>query len=167
LKDTSIEEVPFEADLVITSAAGYPLDLTFYQTIKGITAAQHIAKPGGRILIIGECSEGIGSSEFARKLHAYTGHQDYLDEIRDSTVEPDQWQLEKLALVGLKHELFFFTPGVGKEQVGFLGDHLYSDLTAAINAATNGLRADAHIAVIADGPYVYARVKQNDPKPVV
>jgi hypothetical protein len=41
LKDTSIEVVPFAADLVITSAAGYPLDLTFYQTIKGITAAQH------------------------------------------------------------------------------------------------------------------------------
>jgi len=158
LKDTSIEVVPFAADLVITSAAGYPLDLTFYQTIKGITAAQHIAKHGGRILVIGECSEGIGSSEFARKLHAYTGHQDYLDEIRDSRVETDQWQLEKLALVGLKHELFFYTPGVSKQQVCFLGEHLYSDLTAAIDAAIIGLPEDARIAVIPEGPYVYARV---------
>jgi lactate racemase len=162
LKDTSIEVVPFAADLVITSAAGYPLDLTFYQTIKGITAAQHIAKPGGRILVIGECSEEIGSSEFARKLHAYTGHQDYLNEIRDSRVETDQWQLEKLALVGLKHELFFYTPGVSKQQVGFFGEHLYSDLTVAIDAATIGLPADARIAVIPEGPYVYARVKQSD-----
>jgi lactate racemase len=162
LKDTSIEVVPFAADLVITSAAGYPLDLTFYQTIKGITAAQHIAKPGGRILVIGECSEGIGSAEFARKLRAYTGHQDYLDEIRDSRVETDQWQLEKLALVGAKHELFFFTPGVSKQQVGFLGEHLYSNLTAAIDAATAGLPADARIAIIPEGPYAYARVKQND-----
>ena len=161
LKDTSIEDVPFAADLVITSAAGYPLDLTFYQSVKGITAAQHIAKPGGRILVIGECAEGIGSSEFAHKLQAYTGHQNYLDEIRDSKVETDQWQLEKLALVGLKHELFFFTPGVSKEQVGFLGDHLYSDLAAAIDAATTGLPAHARIAVITEGPYVYARVKQN------
>jgi lactate racemase len=162
LKDTSIEVVPFAADLVITSAAGYPLDLTFYQTIKGITAAQHIAKPGGRILVIGECPEGIGSSEFARKLHAYTGHQDYLSEIRDSRVETDQWQLEKLALVGLKHELFFFTPGVNKQQVGFLAEHLYSDLAGAIDAATAGLPADARIAIIPEGPYAYARAKQND-----
>jgi nickel-dependent lactate racemase len=162
LQDTSIEEVPFAADLVITSAAGYPLDLTFYQSVKGITAAQHIAKPEGRILVIGECAEGIGSSEFARKLQAFTGHQDYLDEIRGSKVEADQWQLEKLALVGLKHELFFFTPGVSKEQVGFLGDHLYSDLAAAIDAATMGLPLDARIAVITEGPYVYARVKQNN-----
>ena len=161
LKDTSIEDVPFAADLVITSAAGYPLDLTFYQLIKGITAAQHIAKTGGRILVIGECAEGIGSSEFAHKLRAYTGHQDYLDEIRDSDVEADQWQLEKLALTGLKHELFFFAPGVRKEQIGFLGDHLYSDLAAAIDAATTGLLADAHIAVVSEGPYVYARVKQS------
>jgi len=28
------------------------LDLTFYQAVKGITAAQHIVKPGGRILIM-------------------------------------------------------------------------------------------------------------------
>jgi nickel-dependent lactate racemase len=162
LKDTSIEEVPFAADLVITSASGYPLDLTFYQSVKGITAAQHIAKPRGRILVIGECAEGIGSSEFANKLQAYAGHQNYLDEIRDSKVETDQWQLEKLALVGLKHELFFFTPGVSKEQIGFLGDHLYSDLAAAIDAATTGLPAHARIAVITEGPYVYARVKQNN-----
>jgi nickel-dependent lactate racemase len=162
LKDTSTEVVPFAADLVITSAAGYPLDLTFYQTIKGITAAQHIAKPRGRILVIGECSEGIGSSEFARELHAYMGHQGYLDKIRDSRVEADQWQLEKLALVGLKHELFFFTPGVSQQQVGVLGRSLYSDLIAAIAAATTGLPADARIAVIPEGPYVYARVKQND-----
>jgi nickel-dependent lactate racemase len=160
LKDTSIEDVPFAADLVLTSAAGYPLDLTFYQLVKGITAAQHIAKPQGRILVIGECAEGIGSSEFANKLQAYTGHQNYLDEISDSKVETDQWQLEKLALVGLKHELFFFTPGVSKEQVGFLGDRLYSDLAAAIDAATTGLPAHARIAVITEGPYVYARVKQ-------
>jgi nickel-dependent lactate racemase len=75
LKDTSLEDVSFAADLVITSAAGYPLDLTFYQLIKGITAAQHIAKARGRILVIGECAEGIGSSEFAHKLRAYTGHK--------------------------------------------------------------------------------------------
>jgi nickel-dependent lactate racemase len=162
LKDTSIEVVPFAADLVISSAAGYPLDLTFYQTIKGITAAQHIARSGGSILVIAECSEGIGSAEFERKLHDYTGHEDYLEEIRDSKVETDQWQLEKLALVGLKHKLFFFTPGVSKHQVGCLREHLYSDLAAAIDAATAGLPTNARIAVVPEGPYVYARVKQND-----
>ncbi len=68
LRRTSLERLDGLADLVITSAAGNPLDLTFYQTIKGVTAAAHLVKPGGRVLILGECSEGAGSSEFAAKL---------------------------------------------------------------------------------------------------
>lgn len=158
LKRTSLEPLPALADLVITSAAGHPLDLTFYQTIKGLTAAQHIAKPGGRILILGECSEGVGSPEFARKLEAYAGHQHFLDEISKSEVEVDQWQLEKLALVGLKHELFFYTPGVTKRQMGSLGENYYADMSEAIAAAMRGLPGDARIALVPEGPYVYARV---------
>ncbi len=68
LQTTSLMRLTGLADAVITSAAGYPLDLTFYQTIKGVTAAQHIVKPGGRILAIGQCPEGIGSPEFSEKL---------------------------------------------------------------------------------------------------
>ncbi len=108
LRRTSLEKLSGLADVVITSAAGHPLDLTFYQTIKGITAAQHLVKDGGRILILSECSEGIGSDEFAQKLEAFSGYAAYLDEIKDTEVVADQWQLEKLALVGLKNELFFF-----------------------------------------------------------
>jgi len=158
LKDTSLQSLPELADLVITSAAGYPLDLTFYQTIKGITAAQHIAKPGTGILILGACTEGIGSPEFAQKLQAYPGHQEYLDEIRHREVVVDQWQLEKLALTGLKHKLFFYTPGVAKQQLGTLGDSYYPILEAALAAAMDGLPADARVALVPEGPYVYARV---------
>ncbi len=159
LKDTSLEPLPALADLVITSAAGYPLDLTFYQTIKGITAASHIVKPGGRILVIGECSEGVGSPEFARKLEAYAGHQHYLDEIRSAEVEVDQWQLEKLALVGLETELYFYTPGVTKLQIGALAANYYADLDAAIAAAVDGLPPGSRVALVPEGPYVYARVQ--------
>ena len=68
LRSTSLAPLPAYADAVITSAAGHPLDLTFYQCGKGVTAAQHVVKPGGRILLLGECAEGVGSPEFAEKL---------------------------------------------------------------------------------------------------
>jgi nickel-dependent lactate racemase len=158
LKGTSLERLPGLADLVITSAAGHPLDLTFYQTIKGITAAQHIVKPGGRILVMGACSEGVGSPEFARKLEAYAGHQRYLDEIRDSEVEVDQWQLEKLALTGVATELFFYTPGVTARQIGSLGKNYFGTANEAIAAALAGLPHGARVALVPEGPYVYARV---------
>ena len=157
LQQTSLERLPALADLVITSAAGHPLDLTFYQTVKGITAAANITKPNGRILVLGECAEGIGSPEFARKLGAYLGPQAFLDQIRSTEVEVDQWQLEKLALVELKHELFLYTPGVTKKQLGSLGERYHADLDEAIAAALDGLPPNALVALVPDGPYAYAR----------
>jgi nickel-dependent lactate racemase len=158
LRRTSLEKLSGLADAVITSAAGHPLDLTFYQTVKGITAAQHIVKPGGRVLILGECREGIGSPEFARMLEAFSDCNGYLDEIKNSPVVADQWQLERLALAGLKSELFFYTPGVDKKQLGIFGNGSFADLTEAISATLDGLAAGARVAVIPEGPYVYARV---------
>ncbi len=158
LRNTSLEKLSGLADVVITSAAGYPLDLTFYQTIKGVTAAQHIVKPGGRILILGECPEGVGSPQFTRTLAAFAGDQDYLDAIKDRPVIADQWQLEKLALVGLKNEVFFYTPGVTREQLGALAPNLFGDLNIAIAGALQDLPAGARVALVPEGPYVYARV---------
>jgi nickel-dependent lactate racemase len=157
LERTSLESLAEPADAVITSAAGYPLDLTFYQTVKGITAAQHIVKPGGRILIVSECAEGVGSPEFAGRLKSLTGFKEFLDEIRESAVEVDQWQLEKLALTGLKFELFFYTPGVSARQLGFLGARAFDSLDEAVAAILQGLPADARIALVPDGPYTFAR----------
>ena len=154
---TCLERLAEPADAAITSAAGYPLDLTFYQTIKGVTAAQHIVKPGGRILALAECAEGVGSPEFARRLGALTGFESFLDEIRESAVEIDQWQLEKLALTGLKHELFFYTPGVSKRQLGFLGANAFDDLDEAVAAVLDGLPAGARGALVPEGPYTFAR----------
>jgi nickel-dependent lactate racemase len=157
LEETSLEILPAPADVVITSAAGYPLDLTFYQTVKGVTAAQHIARQGGRILVLGECPEGMGSPEFAQFMRTLTGFQNFLDEIRETPVEVDQWQLEKLALTGLNHELYFYTPGIAKEQLGCLGARTFNDLNEAVAAVLHGLPADANVVLVPDGPYTYAR----------
>jgi nickel-dependent lactate racemase len=158
LRSTSLAPLPAPADAAITSGAGYPLDLTFYQIIKGVTAAQHVVKSGGKILILGECAEGIGSPEFADKLCNFTGDQQYLDAIADTPVIPDQWQLEKLALVGLTRELSFYTPGAAKDQLGALQAHSFANINAAVEHLLADLPPDASIALIPDGPYCFARV---------
>lgn len=157
LEDTTLEPLDGLADAAITSAAGYPLDLTFYQSVKGLTAAQHIVKPGGRILVLGECAEGMGSDEFARMIRNYAGHAAFLDEIQESPVEVDQWQLERLALVGMKNELFFYTPGIGPEELGSLAPRAFDDLDQAIAALLNGLPSNALVLLVPEGPYTYAR----------
>jgi nickel-dependent lactate racemase len=157
LEKTSLETLSEPADVVITSSAGYPLDLTFYQTVKGITAAEHIVKPGGRILLLGECAEGIGGAEFAEQLRSLTSFQDFLNAIRETPVEVDQWQLEKLALVGVAHELYFYTPGVTKDQLGCLRSRLFTDIDSAVAAVLKGVPAGARVVLVPDGPYAYAR----------
>lgn len=160
LETTSLARLPEPVDVAITSAAGYPLDLTFYQVIKGITAAEHIVKPGGTILLAAECAEGMGSPAFAKMLADYPGHQAYLDSIRDTPVVNDQWQAERLALSGLKHRLLFYAPGVKPEQLGSLAPQLFANLDNAVRAALGGLDADARVALIPEGPYTYARAEE-------
>lgn len=144
-------------DAVITSSAGYPLDLTFYQCLKGLTAAQHIVKPGGKMLLLAECAEGIGSPEYARLLKAYRGHAEFLKEIENAPVEIDQWQLEKLALAGLKHELLFYTPGAAREEQGSLGSLAFADVNEAVAALFSDLAPGARVALLPEGPYTFAR----------
>ena len=86
------------------------------------------------------------------------GHEQYLREIADTPVVPDQWQLEKLALVGLNHRLFFFTPGVSAEDLGALGADSVSDPNVAVQRVLEGLPAGARVVLIPEGPYCFARV---------
>jgi nickel-dependent lactate racemase len=157
IESTSLAPLDALADAAITSAAGYPLDLTFYQCVKGVTAAKHIVKPGGPILLVSECAEGIGSPEYARLLQEYTGPAGYLEKLRNAKVEIDQWQLEKLALVEQEHELLFFTPGAPKEAMGSLRTNAFGALDEAVAALVSKLPKGARIALVPDGPYTYAR----------
>ena len=58
-------------DVVVTSSAGYPLDTTWYQAVKGLTGALPIVKDGGTIVLAASLSEGVGSHEFQRRIAAY------------------------------------------------------------------------------------------------
>ncbi len=157
IENTSLAPLGALADAAITSAAGYPLDLTFYQCVKGMTAASHIVKPGGPMLLVSECAEGIGSPEYARLLHEYTGAASYLETIRSAKVEIDQWQLEKLALVGLEHKMLFYIPGAPMEALGGLRSNAFGTLEEAVAALVSKLPKGARIALVPDGPYTYAR----------
>jgi len=152
-----LEELPGQVDAAITSCAGYPLDLTFYQAIKGITAAQHIVKPGGRILLMAECAEGPGAHEFCQMLKRTDSWEEFLESIREAPVTVDQWQLEKLALVARKCEVVFYTPGLPADYHSTLWGRAVNSPSEAMQALTRGLAPGSTVAVLPEGPYVLAR----------
>ena len=119
------------ADAVITTGGGHPLDMTFYQCIKGITAAESMVRPGGRILMVGACSEGVGSPEFSEMMTRYPSDGAFLRGIEGVPVTIDQWQLEKLALVTQKNEVLYSVPGLPAEYQSKVWGRAYPQAAAS------------------------------------
>ncbi len=157
VSDAMLHRLDERVDAAITTAAGYPLDLTFYQAIKGITAAAQIVKPGGRILLLAACGEGSGGDEFTALLKTGLGDHEYLSRIAQSPVAVDQWQLEKLALVTANIGVLYYVPGLDPQLYPKLWGKAYHSPDAAVSVLLDGLAPNSEIAVIPDGPYVLAK----------
>jgi nickel-dependent lactate racemase len=155
--EVMLETLEEPVDAVVTTGAGYPLDLTFYQSIKGITAAAPLVKPGGTILLIGACEEGSGSPEFTRLLSEYRDAGQFLRDIGDRPVIVDQWQLEKLALVKQKADLMFYVPGLDSRFQACLWGPTFPTAPAAVQSLARQLPRGARVAIIPEGPYVLAQ----------
>ncbi|HOZ20979.1 MAG TPA: nickel-dependent lactate racemase [bacterium] len=52
------------ADVVIASAGGHPADVNLIQSHKSIHHAYQAVKSGGTVIVLAECSEGVGSAAF-------------------------------------------------------------------------------------------------------
>lgn len=59
-----LKELPRGADIVLVSQGGAPKDLNLYQTQKALDNARHAVNPGGVIVLIGSCKEGLGEKVF-------------------------------------------------------------------------------------------------------
>ena len=154
-----LETLAEPVDAVITTSAGYPLDLTFYQAVKGVTAASHIVKRGGRILLLAACAEGAGGPEFRRLLAEGASDREFLRKIEGAPVTVDQWQLEKLGLVTTRAEVLYYVPGLPPEFQHSLWGKAYPTPEAAVEALLSSLPRNARIALIPEGPYVLARAE--------
>ena len=141
---------------VVTSGAGYPLDKNYYQTVKGMVAALDILEPGGNLFIVSECTEGIGSPEYAecqRRL-IDMGAEALMEQILPKTkADIDEWETEmqlKVAKVGKIHLFSGCLCDADKQLTGVV--HIDS-LVEAIQQSVNEF-GDKRVAVIPEGPYV-------------
>ena len=143
------------AEIVVTSAAGYPLDTTFYQAVKGLTGCLPIVKQGGTIILAAGLSEGIGSPEFAGLFREHANLDVFMEKIlgRDYFVL-DQWQLEELAKVRRKARVKLVSDGLPADVIAGLFVEPAPSVEAAVAEAIAMHGPDAKIAVIPKGPYV-------------
>lgn len=142
-------------DVVITSAAGYPLDLTFYQGIKGIGAAAPIVKHGGTVIIAHECSEGIGGPEFTDIMLATDDPHGVIREaITSDTRSIDLWQLHKLELVLRRARVLSYSTSIDDDTQRSLFVEPIHSIEDAVAECIEQYGPDTTIAVMPEGPYV-------------
>ncbi len=155
VRDTVAEAV----DIVVTSSAGYPLDTTYYQSVKGMVAAMEIVKPGGTVIVAASMSEGIGSKPFQSLFDTHVSLDAFCQEIANPEYfVMDQWQLEMLAKIRRKAAVKAVTDGLPPEVLRRLFIEPAASVEAAVADALAEHGADATIAVIPKGPYVIAEV---------
>ena len=74
--------IPQRSDIVLVSQGGAPKDLNLYQTQKALDNAKHAVKPGGIIILIGSCKEGLGEKCFERWIREANCAHDLIDRVQ-------------------------------------------------------------------------------------
>jgi len=75
-------DIPELADLVIATPGGLPKDISLYQTQKALDNARSAVRPGGIIVLAGQCAEGFGERVFEEWLTAAGKPADLLSRVR-------------------------------------------------------------------------------------
>ena len=152
----AIVRVPRRFRTVVTSAAGYPLDKTYYQTVKGMVAPKDILAPGANLVVASECSEGMGSKEYvaAQRRLVALGEDGFLAEIAEKRfADVDEWQTQMQVKPMKLARVHLYTRGLGPEDRALTGVHLVDSVEEAVAASVRA-SGDRAVAVIPEGPYV-------------
>ena len=149
------------ADIVITSSAGYPLDATFYQAIKGAVGVLDVVKPGGTIILMAECSEGIGSEPFAKLMIETKDLDKFIRELYDlDKFVVDQWQFEELVKALRKAEVYCYSTGIDYETLQELFVVPLRSPQEGIDRALERHGPNARIYAVPEGPYVLPMLRR-------
>jgi len=151
-------EVPMgqQFKTVVTSAAGYPLDKTYYQTVKGMVAPVQILADGGRMIIASACEEGLGSHEYrTSQSHLVSlGRKGFLDRIREMPLaDIDGWQTHMLLRTLAVGNVSLYSEGLKGSDRELTGVEMVESIEDAI-AASVAESGDKQVAFIPEGPYV-------------
>jgi lactate racemase len=148
--------VPRRFSTVVTSAAGYPLDKTYYQTVKGMVGPIQILSDRGSLIIASECEEGLGSTEFRESQlslirHGNTG---FLDSIRNKPLaDIDGWQSQMQIRATNVGRVLLYSPGLSQSDRQATGIEMIDSVEQAI-ADSIARSLDPNVAFIPEGPYV-------------
>ena len=150
---------PKRYSTVVTSAAGYPLDQTYYQTVKGMVNPMGILAQDANLIIASECAEGLGSAAYRasqqRLLH--DGPAAFRARILNKRLaDIDEWETEMQLKSQRLANVKLYTTGLSDDERALTGVEIIDSVDAAIEDSVR-TTGDSAIAIIPEGPYVVPR----------
>ncbi|MFP4344733.1 MAG: nickel-dependent lactate racemase [Anaerolineales bacterium] len=141
--------IPRLADLVLVSAGGYPKDVNLYQAQKALDNAAHAVRPGGTILLVAECSEGLGNTTFERWLREASSPEEILARIGKEFVLGGH-KAAAIAAVR-KRAAIYLVSNLPADPVENVGIRVFDDLVRATAEALSELGAEAQVLLLPEG----------------
>ena len=146
-------------DVVVTSAAGFPLDLTYYQAIKGFVTPLDILKDDATLVVASECAEGIGSDSFRASQRSLLneGPHAFMRRIEKKRLaDIDEWETEMQLKATRATRVQLYSEGLRGEDRTLTGVDMVDSLQAAVDKSI-ARTIEPSVAIIPEGPYVVPR----------
>jgi nickel-dependent lactate racemase len=141
------------------SAGGHPKDINLYQAQKALDSARHIVRPGGIILLVAECGEGLGNSTFEEWMTAANGPDEIIARIQEEFVLGGH-KAAAVALAMKQAEIYLISalPGELARSIGF---HPFDNPQQVLTHALVQAGGRATVAVIPEGGSLLAAVAER------
>jgi len=149
-----VEKSTNEADVVITSNGGYPLDQNLYQAVKSIDTAAKCVREGGVIICVSECRDGNGGKSFVEWFNKARNPEEILVEM--AKIQPidtvqDQWQVQILAKAMCRARIIMVSSRKIVQDIGSMGMAYCEDIGSAVRLALRMKPDTEGIIIIPDG----------------
>ena len=151
------------ADIAITSNGGYPLDQNVYQSVKSMTAAEAAAADDGIIIEVSRCNDGHGGESFYKTFKEAADPKDIEDRVLQIPMEEtiaDQWEIQILARILVRHKVIFVTDPENKQLIEDMHMTYAASLDEALKMAKEIKGEDAKVAFVPDGVSVIVNKKK-------
>jgi len=163
VRRTAMQGVEAPYDIVITTNSGYPLDQNLYQSVKGMSAAAQIVKPGGAIIMAAACEDGLPDHGlYAQLLREAGSPQAVLDTISQPGYSAqDQWQVQIQAQIQQKADVYVYADGLTDNQIT---DALFMptrDIAGTVGALLDTFGPEARICALPDGPLTIPYLRET------
>ncbi len=162
VKQSAMAGVDQRFDIVITTNSGYPLDQNLYQSVKGMSAAAEIVKPGGVIIIAAACEDGLPDYGGYAHLLKRAGSPEGIIEMvsQEGFHEHDQWQVQIQARIQLQADVYVYSHLLTEQQIEGALLKPCPDIAQLVASLRAEQGADASICVLPEGPQTIPYLRQ-------